>query len=57
MGSDRTTATPRPCDLCGLPVLVDAFQAQTADGAKHFCCEGCLGIYRLLQPDENSEPG
>jgi hypothetical protein len=55
MASERATSTPRPCDLCGLPVLLDAFQAQTTEGTKHFCCEGCLGIYRLLQPDENSD--
>jgi hypothetical protein len=36
------------CDLCGLPVEVSGFELQTKEGEKRFCCEGCLGIYEML---------
>jgi hypothetical protein len=31
-----------------LPVLDDAYHLRTPEGAKHFCCEGCRGIFKLL---------
>jgi hypothetical protein len=40
------------CDLCGLPVEVPGFELQTGEGTKRFCCDGCLGIYRMLHEDE-----
>ena len=40
------------CDLCSLPVEIPDFQLQTKNGVKRFCCEGCLGIYRMLHEDE-----
>ncbi len=40
------------CDLCRLPVEVDEFHLQTKQGLKRFCCEGCLGIYRMLHEEE-----
>jgi hypothetical protein len=43
------------CDLCGLPVEVSGFALQTKEGDKHFCCEGCLGIYEMLN-EENLLP-
>jgi hypothetical protein len=46
------TEKPIPCDLCGLPVDVPDFELTTRDGIKHFCCEGCLGIYTMLHEDE-----
>jgi len=40
------------CDLCSLPVEIPDFRLQTRNGVKQFCCEGCLGIYRMLHEDE-----
>jgi hypothetical protein len=50
----------KPCDLCGLPVEVDGFFLLTKKGKKNFCCEGCLGIYQMLNeehllPDETNK--
>ncbi len=42
----------RVCDLCSLPVEIDDFRLQTKTGLKQFCCEGCLGIYRMLHESE-----
>lgn len=39
------------CDLCGLPVVISGFELETKIGQKHFCCEGCLGIYEMLNED------
>ena len=39
---------PPPCDLCGLPVTRDAWGLETPERRYAFCCEGCLGIFRLL---------
>lgn len=40
------------CDLCGLPVELPDFWLATKEGIRHFCCEGCLGIYKMLHEDE-----
>ena len=40
--------TSPPCDLCGLDVETDAFTIRTQDGVLKFCCDGCEGIYRML---------
>lgn len=40
------------CDLCGLDIEVTGFHLNTTEGAKHFCCEGCKGIYSLLNDDQ-----
>ena len=40
------------CDLCGLNVDVSGFDFKTKQGEKHFCCEGCKGIYQMLNEDE-----
>lgn len=40
------------CDLCGLEVEVSGFQLKTMEGEKTFCCEGCKGIYTLLNEDQ-----
>jgi hypothetical protein len=42
----------KACDLCGLPVLTQNFKWLTKEGEKAFCCEGCMGIYRMLHEDE-----
>jgi len=39
------------CDLCGLAVEVDGFELKTKEGDKHFCCEGCKGIFQMLHED------
>lgn len=40
------------CDLCGLKVEVTGFELKTKRGEKHFCCEGCKGVYQMLNEDE-----
>jgi hypothetical protein len=40
------------CDLCDLPVEVGGFELKTKDGDKHFCCEGCKGIFQMLHDDQ-----
>ncbi len=45
-----------PCDLCMLPVTDKKYSVRTPEGDKHFCCEGCKGIYLLLnQIDETGQ--
>ena len=41
----------KSCDLCGLPVEVEGFTLLTKEGKKEFCCEGCQGIYQMLNED------
>ncbi|MDC9728828.1 MAG: heavy metal translocating P-type ATPase metal-binding domain-containing protein [Methyloprofundus sp.] len=41
----------KPCDLCGLPVEVTGFTLLTKEGGKTFCCEGCQGIFQMLNED------
>lgn len=36
------------CDLCGLPLDSFELSLQTLSGSKHFCCEGCAGVYKML---------
>ena len=45
----------KSCDLCGLPVEITGFTLQTNEGIKEFCCEGCQGIYQMLN-EENLLP-
>ena len=42
----------KSCDLCGLPVEIEGFSLLTKAGKKEFCCEGCQGIYQMLNEDE-----
>lgn len=44
--------TVNHCDLCRLPIEVPGFDLLTTEGTKRFCCEGCLGIYRMLNEDD-----
>ena len=39
------------CALCGLDVLVLGFKADTLQGQKVFCCEGCKAIFKMLNGD------
>jgi len=41
-----------PCSLCGQPVLLSGFVLLTQEGQKKFCCEGCLSIFQLLNPEQ-----
>ncbi len=40
------------CDLCGLDVGIKPFYLESAGKRLQFCCDGCLGIYRMLHDDE-----
>jgi hypothetical protein len=45
------TAEAQGCDLCGLPVPKKAYHVETVEGERTFCCEGCLGIWTMLNGD------
>ena len=36
------------CDLCALDCGSKPFTLDTAGGTLNFCCEGCRGIYEML---------
>lgn len=40
------------CDLCGLAVEVKGFKLKTQAGSKQFCCEGCKGIFQMLNEED-----
>lgn len=42
------------CDLCGLALPARPWTLTTAQASLRFCCEGCEGIYRMLNniPDD-----
>lgn len=40
------------CDLCGLAVEVQGFKLKTKAGDKKFCCEGCKGIFQMLNDED-----
>ncbi|MEI6745510.1 MAG: heavy metal translocating P-type ATPase metal-binding domain-containing protein [Methylococcaceae bacterium] len=43
----------KACDLCGLTVEVSGFCLKLKTGEKKdFCCEGCKGIYQMLNEDQ-----
>jgi len=42
--------------LCDLAVEISGFKLETKEGLQHFCCEGCLSIYRLLNPHKLLPP-
>jgi hypothetical protein len=44
-------APEQTCDLCGLPVLKDGLYLNVGVKQKAFCCEGCRGIWGMLNPD------
>jgi hypothetical protein len=46
------TDTKKSCDLCGLAIEILGFTLKTKEGDKVFCCEGCKGIYQLLNEDQ-----
>jgi hypothetical protein len=50
--TDVEFGEPYACDLCGLPVEVDDFELMTRTGPKRFCCEGCFGIFQMLNEEE-----
>lgn len=45
------------CDLCGLPVGMQEFSLTTDERTFRFCCEGCKGIYQMLNDiDDTPNP-
>jgi hypothetical protein len=36
------------CDLCALDCGNKPFTLEASGGTLHFCCEGCRGIYAML---------
>jgi hypothetical protein len=48
------SAAKEPCALCGLDIEQETV-LRTAGGVMRFCCEGCLGIYRLVNDVEAEE--
>ena len=50
-----TIPADTPCDLCALPVGIKPFLLEARGRTFKFCCEGCLGIYQLLN-DINQIP-
>ena len=45
-----------PCDLCSLPVGVKPCLLAMPEKTLGFCCEGCKGIYQMLNDIEDT-PG
>ncbi len=45
-----------PCLLCGQPVKLAGFSLPCPQSGetRHFCCEGCLRIYQLLEPERDT---
>jgi hypothetical protein len=50
------TDCKKMCDLCGLAAEISDFTLKTKEGEKIFCCEGCKGIYQLLNEDQILQP-
>lgn len=46
-----------PCDLCSLPVGTKPFTLPTPEKTLAFCCEGCKGIYQMLNQINESPAG
>jgi hypothetical protein len=42
------------CDLCGLPVGLQDISLPTPERTFRFCCEGCRGIYQMLNDIEDT---
>ncbi len=49
-------STTETCDLCGLPVLKDGLHLKTSGRDLAFCCEGCRGIWQMLNPGAAKAP-
>lgn len=45
--------TEQFCGYCGLFIPKPVLSVDYPDGAKHFCCEGCMDAYALLHGQEN----
>lgn len=55
-------ADDHACDLCGLDVGNKPFYLKASGRTLKFCCDGCLGIYKMLHEgeldtDSSSPPG
>jgi hypothetical protein len=44
-------AQEQTCDLCGLPVAKDGLHLEAGEKDLAFCCEGCRGIWVMLNPE------
>ena len=53
MNVPATTA----CDLCGLEVGHNPLFVFTKEKAYNFCCEGCVGIFRMINVVEEVAEG
>lgn len=49
-------APGQTCDLCGLPVPKDGLDLRTPERDFFFCCEGCRGIWQMLNPGAAQAP-
>ena len=50
-------APEQTCDLCGLPVAKDGLHLKAGEKDLAFCCEGCRGIWVMLNPDAVKNKG
>jgi ribosome-binding protein aMBF1 (putative translation factor) len=42
------------CDLCGLKIGAQVWKLKVAGNEIRFCCEGCKGIYQMLNNIDDS---
>lgn len=42
------------CDLCGLKIGAQVWKLKVAEREMRFCCEGCRGIYQMLNNIDDS---
>jgi copper chaperone CopZ len=49
-------APGRTCDLCGLQVPKDGLHLKAGKKDLAFCCEGCRGIWQMLNPGAAQAP-
>ncbi len=49
--------TKQDCDLCGLPVPPKGYSVETAERTLTFCCEGCKGIWLMLNGEPEAPSG
>ncbi len=47
----------RTCELCGMEIQGSPVVLQTKERRLEFCCEGCLGVYKLFNEVEDAADG
>lgn len=45
-----------PCDLCALEIGPHPHVLHTQDKDLAFCCEGCVGIFKMLNEVDETDP-